>query len=196
MIFPPDFTFPREKAEIAKIAAKSIATLAPARGVVVQAGGCSGLWPLALAKYFRHVYTCEPNPVNFECLEANVAARPNITAFPYALGEKPAKVGLTRTKPGAGLWRVDGDGEIPMMALDDVLGDAAVDAIVLDVEGFELPALQGATRTIAAHRPLLWFECLRDPSALHAFLVAHGYTRPKQGIGRDYYTVHASRVLH
>lgn len=194
MTYPPDFTFPAEKQVTAQVAAKTIADLVPEHRAVVQAGGCAGLWPLALAHYFDRVYTFEPEPVNFRVLQQNVVETPNITARGYALGDRSAWVGMTRPKPQAGLWRVSGDGEIPMMPLDAVLGDAPVDAIVLDVEGSELQALRGAERLIERHRPLLWFEFHHNTDAITAFLSAHGYIPPVHGVGGDCYSVHRSRV--
>lgn len=196
MTYPPDFTYPVQKSVVAHLAAASIAGLAPAHRTVVQAGGCSGLWPCALAKQFAHVYTFEPEPVNFGYLQGNVASLPNVSAFAYALGETRQCVGMTRPKPRAGLWRVEGAGDIPMVPLDDVLGDdVAVDAIVLDVEGSEVEALRGAERLIARHRPLLWFEFLSNTAAIEAFLAAHDYTPSAHGIGGDRYSVHSSRVV-
>ena len=101
---------------------------------------------------------------------------------------------MTRPRAQAGLWCIDGDGEIPMVALDDVIGDAPVDAIVLDVEGSEWPALQGASRLIATHRPLIWWEGLQHAAAIELWLCGQGYRRPERGLGADVYSVHASRV--
>jgi FkbM family methyltransferase len=196
MICPPDFTYPLEKWATAHVAARGIATVVTERRAVVQGGGCAGFWPLALAQYFGHVYTFEPAPTNFQCLQLNIAAAPNISAFPCALGDTQASVGMTRTKAQAGLWRVEGEGTIPMVTLDGVLGDVAIDALVLDVEGSELQAWHGAGRLIAAHRPLLWFEYLHQTAAIDAFLAAHGYTPPACGLGGDRYSIHASRVAN
>lgn len=182
------------KTRVAVQAAALIAQLAPARRTVVQAGGCSGLWPLALSHYFDRVYTFEPSPENFAYLTANVASRANVIASPCALGETSRRVGLARPRPQAGLWRVEGDGEIPMQALDDVLGDEPVDALVLDVEGSELAAWRGAARVIDTHRPLLWFEYLSHRDALDAFLSAHGYTTPVPTLGSDACSAHESRL--
>lgn len=193
-MYPPDLTYPAEKTATAAYAATSIAGLAPARRAVVQAGGCSGIWPLALAQHFEQVFTFEPEPTNFACLRANVATVPNISAYDYALGETRTCVGMTRPKAQAGLWRVTGDGDIQMVRLDDFLGDVAVDALVLDVEGSEVPAWRGAEQLIATHRPVLWFEFMNHTADIEAFLAAHGYTRPTHGIGGDCYSIHASRV--
>ena len=194
MIFPPDFTVPDVKTAVAELAAKCIAGLSAGRRAVVQAGGCSGLWPLALAQHFEAVYTFEPAPGNFEYLRANVAGVPHISAYDYALGETRGRVGLTRPKERAGLWQVNGDGEIPMVTLDEFLGDVAIDAIVLDVEGHEAQALRGAERVILAHRPMLWFEFLNNTEAITDVLRDYGYREPTRAIGNDFYSVHTSRA--
>lgn len=194
MTFPPDFTFPKDKIVTAHVAAKMIADLLPERRTVVQAGGCAGLWPLALAHYFPRVYTFEPAPANFACLKANVAETPTIVAVQAALGATFGRVGLTRPRPKAGLWRVEGDGDIPLVPLDAVLGETPIDALVLDVEGSELAALRGAERLIARDHPLLWFEFTDHTAELTAFLADHGYGSRTKGVGGDMYSVHASRV--
>ena len=190
MIYPPDFTAPYAKLRRAHLAAHRIAALAPAHRAVVQAGGCVGLWPLALATYFRHVHTFEPAPTNAACLAANIAGVPSITAYPEALGAAQAAVGLTRRKATAGLWRVDGAGEIPMVTLDERCATAPIDALVLDVEGMELDVWRGAARLIARWRPLLWFEYLTAQPDLLAWLAAQGYTEPQPGMAGDCYSVH------
>jgi FkbM family methyltransferase len=48
---------------------------------------------------------------------------------------------------------------VPTQRLDDALDPAYVPALIkVDVEGAELQVLQGAARTLAAHRPLVVFE--------------------------------------
>ena len=107
-----------------------------------------------------------------------------------ALGERSKRVGMAQPKKGAGLWRIAGDGEIPMVAVDDVVFEP-VDAIVLDVEGYEPQALEGAHRVITTYRPLLWFEFLHHRPAIETFLADHGYSAPMRGLGGDWYSVHA-----
>ncbi len=196
MIYPPDFTHPKDKTVAAHVAARMISDLVSQRRAVVQAGGCAGLWPLALSMYFDRVYTCEPDPTNFKCLWENIAETPSISAFQCAIGETYAHVGLTRPKAKAGLWRVDGDGDIPMLPLDDILGPIAVDAIVLDVEGYEAHALKGAERLITENHPLLWFEYNHNQAEIDSFLVSHGYAPAVQGVGGDKYSLHASMLVH
>jgi len=193
--YPPDFTHPHQKWVTAQVAAIAIAERSAGHGVVVQAGGCAGLWPLALSLYFARVYTFEPEPANVAALQTNVADWPAITVTAAALGSVPGRVGLTRPKAQAGLWRVEGAGDIPQVRLDDVIADP-VDALVLDVEGAEVDVWRGAERLITTSRPLLWFEYVQHTDAITDWLTAHGYTRPVPGIGGDGYSVHASRVTH
>lgn len=194
MIYPPNFTYPEKKGDVAQIVAVILSHLVSDHRAVVQAGGCSGLWPLALANYFDRVYTFEPEPTNFQCVLQNVASRSNVSAYGFAVGDRSARVKLTRPRDQAGLWRVDGEGEIPMVTIDDVVGDRPVDAIVLDVEGYEVPALRGAAHVIETHHPVLWFEFMFDPDGIRALLEAHGYGPPLPGIGGDHYSFHRSHV--
>jgi FkbM family methyltransferase len=187
VIYPPDFTYPAQKAATAQLIAACVAGLAPKRRVVVQAGGCSGLWPMALAHHFETVYTFEPEPANFAALAQNCRGLANVHATRAALSDRVGTAGLTRPKVQAGLWRLEGEGDVPLLPLDS-LGLSRVDALVLDVEGHEVQALRGAERVIAAHRPLLWFEYLHHAAAIDEFLAERGYTAPAHGIGGDWYS--------
>ena len=65
-----------------------------------------------------------------------------------------------------------------------------VDFIKADIEGAERHALQGAIRTIAAHRPKLAFCVYHypdDPEVLGAFAHEHGYHKYFDGSGRYIY---------
>jgi FkbM family methyltransferase len=126
------------------------------RHVCVQAGGNAGVWPLRLADYFEKVYTFEPEPLNFECLRRNVT-KPNIVATRAALGEKAGSVGLFLHLQNTGGHTIRGKGRIPVVTIDSLeLG--ACDLIWLDIEGYELFALQGAEGTIKRYRPVVVVE--------------------------------------
>lgn len=196
LVFPPTLTYPDQKVSTAASAAQIVATLAPAHRVVIQAGGCAGLWPLALATRFDTVYTFEPEPTNIACLRLNTQDRPSIVVTQAAVGDVQQFVGLTRPKAQAGLWRVEGEGTIPMVRLDDVIPDGPVDALVLDVEGSELQAWHGATRIIDTYHPLLWFEYLHPSDAMVAFLAAHDYAPQRPAIGGDAYSRYLGTGAH
>ena len=89
MQWPPYFKVPGAKAHLALFGAGIIASLSdPRRRNVIQAGGCAGLWPLALSSLFDHVYTFEAGPTNFTCLQYNIRGVSNITAYDYALAQE------------------------------------------------------------------------------------------------------------
>jgi FkbM family methyltransferase len=196
---PPYFRFPDRKWGVAMYAAGALRVLAPPNRTVVQAGGCAGFWPLSLSYMFDHVYTFEPDSANFECLRHNIQYRPNITAFHGALSDTQRLIGLTRPrlgaeswrvdeeKLGAGLWKVEGVGDIQAVTLDTHLIDVPVDALVLDIEGHEPQALRGAERTIMKYRPLIWMEFKYNQAELQTWMSEHDYGLPRPGLGNDGY---------
>jgi FkbM family methyltransferase len=129
---------------------------------VVQAGGNLGVFPHRLSSVFRTVITCEPDPDNFAALRRNVSAA-NVNALPMALGETTGKVGLSKirrdgkTNHHAGIVHVSGEGAVDMVTID-AMDLEQCDAIMLDVEGYELFALRGAVETIARCRPVICVE--------------------------------------
>lgn len=125
--------------------------------VAVQAGGNFGAWPAQLAKRFKHVYTFEPDPLNFSCLCRNIGDTQNIIKIQAALGEDAKSVGLSRNPINAGAHFVTATGFLPMIKLDS-LGLPACDLIILDIEGYELPALRGAFWTLRNFLPVVHVE--------------------------------------
>ena len=126
------------------------------RNVVVQAGGHCGVWPIRLAKMFKRVYTFEPDFKNFKCLVSNIK-EPNIFPARGVLGAYPHFVGLHLNEKNTGGHWVKGDGDVPVYTIDG-LHLNELDLIILDVEGSELFALQGAARSIEQFSPVIMFE--------------------------------------
>lgn len=125
------------------------------RRAVVQAGGHIGIYPSILAEYFEQVYTFEPDGNNFQCLVAN-CAKPNVYVARGLLGEVRGCREL-RVSKNSGGHNVGAKGPVPTYRIDD-LALAKCDAIFLDIEGFEIPALRGAMDTIKRAHPLLVVE--------------------------------------
>lgn len=124
--------------------------------VAVQAGGHIGIYPRILAERFQRVHTFEPDWVNFACLAMN-AALPNVYAARAALGPSHAGATIHLHGKNTGGHQISAAGPIPMVRIDDI-GLDQCDAIFLDLEGYEIPALKGAMTTLAKHRPLLVIE--------------------------------------
>lgn len=139
-----------------------ILKLVAGRDTVVQAGGNCGVWPRALAPYFKRVITFEPDPANFTCLLHNTRGLPNVTQFNYALSDEVGR-GVMDTPDhetnncGALQFVPTDGGGIPTMRLDS-LRVTPCDLLYLDIEGFELFALKGAYETIDRCRPVIALE--------------------------------------
>lgn len=154
--------------EALKYARRDLATLDKAiarcrrRSVAVQAGGNLGVFPAHLSPVFQSVYSFEPSPALFRKMLVN-APQPNIVYFQAALGASRGGVRMSRSrrdgKPNVhdGVTHVAGPGPVPTILIDDLeLGTC--DLMVLDLEGMELPALQGARATIERSRPVVMVE--------------------------------------
>lgn len=130
------------------------------KGIVIQAGGHVGTVPVLLADIYSWVYTWEPELDNFHALAVNSAERGNARIYPArgCLGSKAATVALDISRRSTGQHAVSrAPGPIPVYRIDD-MAVGRVDAIMLDVEGYEIPALIGAARTINRDHPMVIAE--------------------------------------
>jgi len=162
-------------------------------GMVVDVGANMGVHtvPLALelARQGRAMLALEPQPVIFQQLCANLALNGlmNVLALPYACGSEPGVVSFTapdyRREGNFGGVSVSAQGGIsavvtaPCRPLDEIVQQAPVALIKIDVEGFELEVLKGAKNTIARCHPALYVENDRvekSASLIH-WLMDHGY---------------------
>ncbi len=110
----------------------------------------------------------EPQPNNATLLMRNMRANrwgDNITILPVAVGDTPGIVDMYGEGTGASLVRgwarnpVHLARQVPVVRLDDVvppLDPAQQTFILMDVEGFELHALRGASTLINAPTKPIW----------------------------------------
>lgn len=150
----------------------------------VQAGGHAGFWPLALSAHFEHVHTFEPERRLFDCMTLNCGSK-NVTMYRHGLGAAPGTVNF-RSHVSAGSWRVDPTGEhsITLLAVD-ALNLKHCDALLLDIEGYEVEALRGALATIERCRPVILCEMLpRSRVEIDDWLRGRGYGVAER-FGRD-----------
>jgi FkbM family methyltransferase len=134
-----------------------ISALVPTRGIAIQAGGNVGFFTKQYAAIFQTVYTFEPIPVLFHCLNRNVQNE-NVFKFQACLGKERGCVSLGRKAVNnAGSQNVVGEGTTPILRIDD-LGLPRCDLIQLDLEGYEFYALQGGVETIKKYNPVIVIE--------------------------------------
>jgi FkbM family methyltransferase len=129
------------------------------RRVIVQAGGCCGLYPRLWSIHFDRVYTFEPDPLNFFCLARNCSS-PSIVKAEAALSDTTAEGNLiSGPEHNVGMHKLGaGQGRPVRRVRVDDLKLPCVDAVQLDCEGHEAQAIDGARETICRHRPVLAIE--------------------------------------
>lgn len=161
------------------------------KDVVVQAGGCMGMYPLYYSTIFKQVYTFEPDPDNYFCLDHNCKPD-NIHKFNMGLGSSDEPLKLVRIAPqNAGMHRVVSADQLNPNVPAEIVYDVQMktidsleletcNLIHLDVELFELEALKGAERTLDKCSPLIVVETGGRPSPAHEWLSSKGYHLHKQ----------------
>lgn len=127
-------------------------------GVAVDCGAHVGLWTMHLVKVFAAVHAFEPHPLHYRLLTANV---PDDNLFPYqcALGDTPSRTRLRNSGVSSGDTHLHPEGsgpEVPVVSLDQY--DLTPDFIKIDVEGYELPLLMGAEKTLERSSPVVVLE--------------------------------------
>lgn len=133
------------------------------RRTVIQAGGHIGIWPHTLASIFDLVFTYEPIGANIECLVANCAHVNNVKLTPGCIGDKDGFVEVEFCERNTGKHCVRRGGpkhaDVQMTQLDSEFRHSTnVDALFLDIEGYEWQALMGGERMIDRCHPLIVVE--------------------------------------
>lgn len=155
------FVWPARDRDCHAVVFSSLADMEPAlalcRGfeVAVQAGGNCGVWAEWLSHRFTTVFTFEPDATNFACLKRNVPV--NVIAQEAGLFVEAGRSGLIADPRNIGAHFLNGDGDIDLVALDD-LSLPGCDYLCLDIEGAEMPALLGAQALIEQYRPVIQIE--------------------------------------
>jgi FkbM family methyltransferase len=153
----------------------------------VDVGGNVGLHTVRFASLFKTVHSFEPTTVNFECLQKNTESLDNVILHPLGLGNEPTTVTiqLPADANNCGNFSIVDFADnteqtvnetIEIQTLDSF--ELAPDLIKIDVQGFDYNVLVGATKTIAAHHPVVIIESetKKSRNIIGEFLTQHGYT--------------------
>jgi FkbM family methyltransferase len=120
----------------------------------IDAGANIGQLALAASKRVGprgEVIAVEAHPKIHRYLRGNVALNgcDNVTTIQHALGDRPGEVALTSRWSDDQNFIADvGDVRVPIRPLDDLIDPTPTRLLKLDVEGYELPVLRGATRVL------------------------------------------------
>ena len=118
---------------------------------VIDVGAWCGTWAKAIETFAKKVIAFEPDQTHFECLQRNCTI--NCTPRMEAVGAQLQEVSLTEDN-FTQAKRVDEKGNIRMITLDHMEYED-VDMIKIDVEGYEMEVLKGATKTLESVKYLM-----------------------------------------
>jgi FkbM family methyltransferase len=118
----------------------------------------------------QSILPVEPNPAAVTLLEDNIAANDlagvvDRRGIGLGVGRAEGRFRAEtedRDDLGATTLVADPAGELRVVALDTLVGDAGADFIKIDAEGMELEVLEGAAAVIARDRPVIWVGTLRQ----------------------------------
>jgi FkbM family methyltransferase len=130
---------------------------------VIDCGAWIGQWSL-MHRHAEHVEAFEPNPDILPLLEHNIQSCPQIHLHRTALSNQPGRTAL-RYESHTGtchMWPEGHAQDIEVRTLDSYQF-SDVDVIKIDVEGMEVPLLQGAEQTIRRNRPWILIEGNESP---------------------------------
>ena len=103
---------------------------------------------------YRHIHAMEPDPLNFEQLKRNFGHLPRSTLHDCGLWHQSTQVSIQLNGLGSYLDARPGAVTVRVQALDDMnLGP--ISFLKMDIEGAEVPALEGARQTILRDKPKL-----------------------------------------
>lgn len=126
--------------------------------VAVDGGAHVGGWSAVMANWFRTVFAFEPAQDTFLKLRSNMHVFPNVRPHQLALMDKRQTVEITWTTQSTARQVNPKDGADILAVPLDEFDLPSCGLIKLDLEGCEIFALKGATKTIKRHKPFLIVE--------------------------------------
>jgi FkbM family methyltransferase len=124
--------------------------------VCLDIGSNIGQWTRPLAKRFTSVICFEPNPNFRQCFNRNITET-NVVLWPYGLSDREHRAQQDFNSTILN----QGEGDIKCRTLDS-FGLTNVDFVKIDVDGFEVPLLEGARDTLTRNTAVINIEMKRD----------------------------------
>ena len=124
---------------------------------IIDIGAWWGPWTLWWGPKAKTIEAFEPNPDILPDLEQNTNKLNNCTVHNTALGNTTGNVSMQYESHSGTCHIKDYNGSINLRTLDSY-NFQDVDIIKIDVEGFEIPVLNGAKQTILSQRPWIQIE--------------------------------------
>jgi FkbM family methyltransferase len=116
--------------------------------------------------HFEAIYAFEPDPVTFAKLKENFSGEQRVHPFHAGLYSYSGKLRFRDDGSRGAVFAADGDTEMPITTIDDVLGNRRLTYVKMNIEGAEVDALRGGQRTIRKWRPRLAISVYHRPTDL------------------------------
>jgi|TARA_B110000211_G_C13948891_1_gene495197 FkbM family methyltransferase len=146
----------------------------------VDVGVYRGVYSFQLSKYYKHVYSYEPNPLLYPYLKKNLKKiATNITLENYALSDGIGEIDLRIPKRFKSIFKGNIEEiyrlgcasihernkfddfsayKVKREKLDNILKDKPIGFIKIDVEGHERAVINGSLNIIKKNKPILLVE--------------------------------------
>ena len=157
---------------------------------MIDVGANIGNHSVYFGKYFKEIYSFEPNPILFKILESNVMLNKmdhKIRLFNFALGEKiETKKYLLTSKNFGGSGFFDRDFKANnhfkeyylKIKRGDSIGFNNIGFIKIDTEGYDFNVIKGLIKTIRKFKPIITFEVHpfgKDNNMIIEYLLKNDY---------------------
>lgn len=182
-------------------------TIKPELGnIVIDCGGCFGDTSIFFAKSVGpngKVYVFDPLPIHGTAIRKNISQNNldhQVTYLPYAISDlsnntNPSEDCDHTLDPG---FRLRDTSSFPIISIDDFVKSHSIDKIdfiKMDIEGHELLALQGATRTIQKFTPKLAISIYHRKEDFYAIPLWISKITDQYQYYIDHYTLHAEETV-
>ncbi len=126
--------------------------------VFIDCGCCDFGSSYGFAKWcngqYKQIYAFEPDKMNFALCQERTRDMCSVQLIPKGAYSETAVLRFHESGAASSICD-DGNVEVEVTSIDEVLDGARATFIKMDIEGSELQALQGAKKTIQAHYPKL-----------------------------------------
>lgn len=137
----------------------------------IDVGANIGNHALFFSRYFKEIIVFEPNPIALKLLDTNIFLNQtkNIHVIPLGLSNESGTLPFFEDPEnlGGSGFSIKKYHSVSKQKLNIEKGDtilyrdyksSSIGVMKLDIEGLELPALQGLKQTIIHHQPIIFFE--------------------------------------
>jgi FkbM family methyltransferase len=115
---------------------------------------------------FASVYGFEPDPVTFGKLKAKFQDDPRVHPVHAGLYSRSGRLHFRNDATRGAIFADDGEIEMPVTTIDEVLGEQRPTYIKMNIEGAEIEALRGGQRAIRRCQPRLAISVYHRPTDL------------------------------